>query len=306
MESAALPSRSEPISAGAVAAKPARMDWTPWFLVAPNLLWLAAFMGGGLLVLAVMSLRGYVPGGVGIADTWELTHYVAFLTDGYTLKVLFRTLSIGVQVTALALILGFPLAVWLSRLRGTWRAMLYLVIFIPLITSAVVRTFGWMILLSNNGALNASLKAIGIIDGPLALLYTELGIVIALAEVLLPFMVLALDAALLNIDAHLYDAARSLGASRLRILVQVTIPLAAPGIVSGSILVFMMSVSAYVTPALVGGPQVPVMSTMIYQQSVSLLNWPFGAAMSFILLFTLVALLSATYACGQKTIARAS
>jgi hypothetical protein len=145
--------------------------------------------------------------------------------------------------------------------------MLNLVIFIPLITSAVVRTFGWMILLSNNGALNASLKAIGIIDGPLALLYTELGIVIALAEVLLPFMVLALDAALLNIDVHLYDAARSLGASRLRMLVQVTIPLAAPGIVSESILVFMMSVSAYVTPALVGGPQVPVMSTMIGQGS---------------------------------------
>lgn len=306
MESGAILNRSELTPAKMFTRNPAGMNWTPWFLVAPNLLWLAAFMGGGLLVLAAMSLRGYVPGGVGISDTWELTHYVTFLTDEYTLKVLFRTLSIGVQVTALSLVLGFPLALWLSRLRGMSRAMLYLVIFVPLITSAVVRTFGWMILLSNNGALNASLKAIGIIDGPLALLYTELGIVIALAEVLLPFMVLALDAALLNIDVHLYDAARSLGASRLRMLVQVTIPLAAPGIVSGSILVFMMSVSAYVTPSLVGGPQVPVMSTMIYQQSVSLLNWPFGAAMSFILLFALVALLSATYASGQKTMVKAS
>ncbi len=274
--------------------------WTPWFLMAPNLAWLAVFMAGSLVVLLSMSLRGYVPGGQGITDTWELTHYRSFLFDGYTLGILGRTMGIGLQVTLLSLVLGFPLACWLARLRGLQRATVYLVVFIPLITSAVIRTFGWMILLSNNGALNAALKSLGLVDGSLGLLYHQAGIVIALTEVLLPFMVLALDAALLNIDPQLYDAARSLGASKVRVFLQVTLPLAVPGIVSGSILVFMMSVSAYVTPALVGGPKVPVMSTAIYQQSVALLNWPLGAAMSFILLFVLVLLLLGAHEAGSR------
>jgi len=162
-----------------------------------------------------------------------------------------------------------------------------------LLTSAVVRTFGWMILLANNGIFNKSLINVGIINSPIRLMYNELGIIIALAEVLLPFMILALDAALLNIDKQLYDAARNLGAGAVRIFWQVTLPLSMPGIISGSILVFSLAISAYVTPALIGGPRVPVMSTTIYQQGIALLNWPFGAAIAFILLAALVLLLAA-------------
>jgi putative spermidine/putrescine transport system permease protein len=105
-------------------------------------------------------------------------------------------------------------------------------------------------------------------------------------------MVLALDAALLNIDRQLYDAARNLGAGAVRIFWQVTLPLSMPGVVSGSVLVFSLAISAYVTPALIGGPRVPVMSTTIYQQGIALLNWPFGAAIAFILLATLIVLLT--------------
>jgi putative spermidine/putrescine transport system permease protein len=123
------------------------------------------------------------------------------------------------------------------------------------------------------------------------MMYRMTGIVIALAEVLLPFMVLALDAALLNIDRQLYDAARNLGAGATRIFLQVTLPLSLPGIVSGSVLVFTLAISAFVTPALIGGPRIPVMSTLIYQQGIALLNWPFGAAISFIMLLTLTVLL---------------
>ena len=126
-------------------------------------------------------------------------------------------------------------------------------------------------------------------------MYNELGIVVALAEVLLPFMVLALDAALLNIDRQLYDAARNLGAGAVRIFFEITLPLSMPGVISGSVLVFTLAISAYVTPALIGGPRVPVMSTTIYQQGIALLNWPFGAAIAFVLLVTLIVLLAVVF-----------
>ena len=269
-----------------------RLNWAPYLLIAPNFIWLLLFMAGALFVLGVMSFRGYEPGGRGILETWELTHYTAFLSDPFFLNVLWRSLVISAAVTLVCIILAFPLAYWLSRLRGTARAVLYLAVLIPLLTSAVVRTFGWMILLANNGFLNKSLIAIGITDSPIRMMYNEVGIIIALAEVLLPFMVLALDAALLNIDRQLYDAARNLGAGAVRIFWQVTLPLSMPGVVSGSVLVFSLAISAYVTPALIGGPRVPVMSTTIYQQGIALLNWPFGAAIAFILLATLIVLLT--------------
>jgi putative spermidine/putrescine transport system permease protein len=269
-----------------------RLNWAPYLLIAPNFIWLLLFMAGALFVLGVMSFRGYEPGGRGILETWELTHYTAFLSDPFFLNVLWRSLVISTAVTLVCIILAFPLAYWLSRLRGTARAILYLAVLIPLLTSAVVRTFGWMILLANNGFLNKSLIAIGITDSPIRMMYNEVGIIIALAEVLLPFMVLALDAALLNIDRQLYDAARNLGAGAVRIFWQVTLPLSMPGVVSGSVLVFSLAISAYVTPALIGGPRVPVMSTTIYQQGIALLNWPFGAAIAFILLATLIVLLT--------------
>jgi putative spermidine/putrescine transport system permease protein len=283
---------SQKSSVGSSRLNRERIDWAPYFLILPNFVWLLLFMAGALLILAVTSFRGYEPGGRGIVGTWELTHYIAFLTDSFFLNVLWRSLLISAEVTLVCLLLGFPLAYWLSQLRGTARALLYLAVLVPLLTSAVVRTFGWMILLANNGFLNKNLINLGIFSSPMRLMYNELGIVVALAEVLLPFMVLALDAALLNIDRQLYDAARNLGAGVARIFWQITLPLSLPGIISGSVLVFSLAISAYVTPALIGGPRVPVMSTTIYQQGIALLNWPFGAAIAFVLLLTLVLLLT--------------
>jgi putative spermidine/putrescine transport system permease protein len=276
------------------ARRPAR-DWTPWLLLTPNLVWLALFMVGSLVTLGIISLRGYEPGGRGMLDTWELTHYANFLGDPYFRGVLWRSLGMAAQVTAWCLVLGFPLAYALSRLRGVARALLYFAVLMPLLTSAVVRTFGWMILLSNNGFINRILLDIGLIDRPIAMMYRMTGIVIALVEVLLPFMVLALDAALLNINPHLYEAARNLGARGTRIFLQITLPLSLPGILSGSVLVFTLAISAFVTPSLIGGPRVEVMATLIYQESMALLNWPSGAAVAFVMLFTLLILFALTF-----------
>jgi putative spermidine/putrescine transport system permease protein len=262
-------------------------------LVVPNLIWLLLFLIGPLLTLLVISFHGY-QAGVGVLETWELGNYLRFVTDPFYLAILLRTVVMGLEVTACCLLLGFPFAYTLSRLRGTRRALLYVLVLLPLLTSAVVRTFGWMILLSNNGFINRGMMDLGITDSPVRLMYGMQGVIIALVEVLLPFMILALDAALVNIPPALYEAARNLGAGRARVFVLVTLPLAMPGMVSGSVLVFTLAVSAFVTPSLIGGPRVPVMSTLIYQQGMSLLNWPFGAAIGFTMLATILALFMLT------------
>lgn len=261
----------------------------PYLLLAPNVLWLALFMLGPIVMLGTISFHEY-QAGVGILDAWSLDNYARFLDDPFYRDVLWRTLSMGALTTLGCLVLGFPLAFALSQLRGFRRSVLYFVLLLPLLTSAVVRTFGWMILLGNNGFINRALITLGVLNEPLQMMYSVTGIVIALVEVLLPFMVLALDAALLNIDPHLYEAAQNLGARKARIFFRVTLPLVLPGIVSGSVLVFTLAVSAFVTPSLIGGPRIKLMATLIYQQSMGLLNWPFGAAIAFVMLLTILLL----------------
>lgn len=161
--------------------------WRAGGLVPPNLAWLALFMLGPLLTLLVISFRGYETGR-GIQDSWTLSHYVSFLTDPYHVDILARTMKLGLVVTLWCLVLGHPLAYGLSPLRGLARALRYFVVLLPLLTSAVVRTFGWMILLSNNGFLNRTLIDLGLTDGPVRFMYGMGGIIIALVQVLLPFI----------------------------------------------------------------------------------------------------------------------
>lgn len=271
----------------------------PWALLSPNVLWLLLFMVGPLAILFAISFKGY-ESGRGIIDTWQIANYVRFLSDPFNRGVLLTTLWIGAEVTALCLVLGLPLAVALSRARGWRRSLLYFGILAPLLTSAVVRTFGWMILLANNGFINRALIATGLADAPVRLMYNQVGVVIALAEVLLPFMVLSLDASLLNIARSLTEAAQNLGAGRARIFVRITLPLAMPGIISGCVLVFTLAISSFVTPALIGGARLQVMSTTIFQQSMTLLNWPLGAATAFIMLFTILVLLMLSVGLAER------
>lgn len=285
---------------------PAGPDWRArigqaggWLLLAPNLVWLLFFMAGPLALLFVISLYGYVPGR-GIVETVRIDNYTRFILDPAYRDVLLNSLILGVEVTLVCIVLAYPLAFTLSRTRGWLRSFLYFLVLLPLLTSAVIRTFGWMILLSNNGFINKTLMAMGLIESPVRLMYTLPGVVVALSEVLLPFMVLALDTALLNISPAIYEAARNLGARPARIFFRITLPLTLPGIVSGSVLVFTLAISAFVTPNLVGGPRVKVMPGTIYQQSVFLSDWPFGAAIGFVMLLAILALLMAAGAAGRR------
>ncbi len=264
--------------------------WAHWLLLMPGIGWLLLFMIAPLGILAVISFKAYQPGH-GIVDVWQVANYTKFLTDPFYLSVLWSTLATGASVTLLTLLLGFPLAYALAHSRGWKRSALYFGVLMPLLTSAVVRTFGWMILLGNNGFINRTLLQAGLVGHPIRLMYNLSGVIVALTEVLLPFMVLALDAALLNIDPFIVEAARNVGGRRARVFFRITLPLSLPGIVSGSILVFSLSISAFVTPSLIGAAQVKLMSTVIYQQAMALLDWPFGAAIAFIMLATIALLL---------------
>jgi putative spermidine/putrescine transport system permease protein len=241
-------------------------------------------------MLFVYSFWRYVPG-EGMQPAFILENYVKFLGDRYCLKVLYGTLFLGFQVTLLSLMLGFPVAIMLSRARPTVRGLLYVLVLAPLLTSAVVRTFGWMILLGDKGFVNTCIIAMGLVENPIKFMYTHRATVIGLTEVLMPFMIFSLESVLHNIDRSLYEAARNLGSNVIRIFLTITVPLSVPGIAAGSILVFSLAISAYVTPSLMGGPPNPVMSTMIYDQAFDLMNWPFGSAISFSLLMIILVIL---------------
>jgi putative spermidine/putrescine transport system permease protein len=256
-------------------------DRSLW-LAAPAMLLLAIFLVLPYLSIVLMSLRQtstHAPYGDGLT----IQHYWRAISDSYTLLVLGRTLLLGLGVTALTLLLGYPVAYHLATSRSRWTSLLYIFVLSPLLVGLVVRTFGWMIILSPNGVINQSLRGLGLISHPLALMNNNLGVVIALTHVFLPFVILPLLGNLQAISPDLALAARSLGASRARVFFKVTLPLSLPGIQAGSILAFVLSVSAYVTPAMLGGAGGRTMSVLVVQYLVDDFRWPAGAALALVL-----------------------
>ncbi len=217
-----------------------------------------------------------------------LTQYARFLLDPFSLGVLGSTLWLGVKVTALCLLLGFPLA-WIHTRSPRWaQGLLMLVILLPLLTSVVVRTFAWIVILGRQGIVNSTLLAMGFIDTPLRLLYTEGGVVVALAQVQMPLMVLPLITALSRIEPNLQDASAALGAGAWRTFFKVVLPLSLPGIIAGCLLTYAAAITAFITQSLVGGGQMLFMPMYLYQQSSTLNNWPFAAAISIIFLLAVL------------------
>lgn len=260
-----------------------RTPSTPWLLAAAPL---AVFVGLFLLPLAnlfVISLFRF-DRATGSLTTLSLDNYTKFLGDPFYLGILWRTFKIALLVTGATLVLGYPVAYHLSRARGRRRAYLTLLILAPLLVSVVVRSFGWLVILGRNGLVNAVLTGLGVVDEPLRLLYTESAIVLGLTHVFLSFMVLSIAAALGRIDPALVHAAQNLGATPFGTFRRVILPLSLPGVAAGSLIVFTLSTSAFITPALLGGPRVKVMSYLTYQQTLLLSDWPYGGAIAFILL----------------------
>ncbi len=213
----------------------------------------------------------------------SLASYAA-LGDAYYASILWRTLRIAGLTTVCCLVLGYPLALSITRSHGVSRSLQTVLVISPLFVSVVVRAYGWVLLLGNRGVINVVLTALGLQDRPTRLIYTEGAVVVALVEALLPFMVLSLAAVLDRMDPGFTEAARGLGDTALGAFWRVTLPLSMPGALAGSLLVFMVAMGSYATPALVGGSQVRVMVTEIYAQVTSIFNWPLGAALAIALL----------------------
>jgi putative spermidine/putrescine transport system permease protein len=250
-----------------------------WLL--PILLFLVVFFIGPLLVNFAESLRS--PHGVSLAE------YAHIFGDPYYVRVIAQTLGLGLVVTFICAVLGYPLAIAISRLDGTKKALLIFIVVVPLLINVVVRSFGWMVILSRGGAVNWLLRLIA--APPLEVMYTWTGVIIALVHVLLPFMVLAIASTLETLDPRLEEAALVLGASRLRAFRHVTLPLSADGLITGSILCFTLTIGSFVTVMLLGKTSTMVMPLLIYQQLTVNSDWPFAAAMGVTLLAIVTAML---------------
>lgn len=255
----------------------------PWLLVAAPLAVFAALFLLPLGNFAMLSFFRFdrTTGAVG---GFTLDNYAKFLGDPFYLGILWRTFKLAVIVTLATLALGYPVALYLSRTTGRRRAYLMLLIMAPLLVSVVVRSFGWLVILGPNGLVSSALRGVGLIDEPLRLLYTETAIALGLTHVFLSFMVLSVATALGRVDPAVLRAAASLGAGPIRTFLEVILPLSLPGVAAGSVIVFTLSASAFITPALLGGPRVKVMSSLAYQQAMLLSDWPYGAAIAFVLL----------------------
>ena len=258
----------------AAAAQPRRI--APLLLLAPALVLFAALFVGPILGLARLSLSQPAPFGV--------ANYVRFLFDSYYLAVLGGTLLLGALVTAICLLVGLPLAYVLARLEWRIAPFLLLLTTFPLWVSAVVRSFSWMVLFFRQGMVSEMVRLTGLAPPSFQLMHTFSGLVIALAQVLLPLFVITLYGIVRGIDRDLENAAMNLGASPAYAAVMVTIRLARGGIFAGSLLVFSFAISAFATPILVGGARAHLMAVTIQEQTLEFLDWPFAAALSIVLL----------------------
>lgn len=250
-----------------------------WLLAAPVGAMVFGFFMVPYLNIVVMSLRqpsttqAYGPG-------FTTDNFVKAATDPLYVVTLLDTLRLAAMITLITLALAYPVAFHLARTESRWRGVLYGLVLSPLLVGVVIRTFGWIILLANNGLINQAMRQL---DLPrLQLMYNEFGVVLALVHIFLPFMVLPLMGAIQGIDPRLEEAARSLGADKRRVFLRVLLPLSMPGIQSGCILVFVLACGAYVTPLLLGAGRVHTTTTVVVHQ-LELFLWPFGAALALVL-----------------------
>jgi ABC-type spermidine/putrescine transport system permease subunit I len=248
----------------------------PAILLGPSLVLFAVLFVAPLIGLGRLSLSDPAPFG--------FSNYTRFLFDSYYLAVLGGTLLLGVLVTALCIAVGLPLAYVLARLEWRFAPFLLLLTTFPLWVSAVVRSFAWMVLFFRGGLVTELVKATGLVPPSFQLMYTFSGLVIALAQVLLPLFVITLYGIIRGIDRDLENAAMNLGASPAFAAIMVTMRLARGGIFAGSLLVFSFAISAFATPILVGGVRAHLMAVTIQEQTLELLDWPFAAALSILLL----------------------
>jgi spermidine/putrescine transport system permease protein len=277
--------------AGTIAAQDRRKAF---MLLSPAYLWLTVAVFLPLSAMAFFSLLSDVPFG---GKDWHFTlaNYRAFFETGTYATLLWKSLKLGLVVTAVSVVVGFPCAYVLAKVvKGRAREALFLLVILPFWSNSLVRIFSWAIVLRGNGVLDRAVNAVLPWDVKLNLMFSPTAIVIGLVHSYLPYVILTSYLALQAIDDSLIEAARSLGARRRTILWRLILPLAAPGIIAGAVLIFVPVVGSFMEPRLLGGRLGTYYGTVIEDQFVAVFNWPLGAALSFILLAVVLAILAAS------------
>jgi putative spermidine/putrescine transport system permease protein len=263
-------------------------------LVLPLAALFVAFFIAPLCVLVALSLSK----DANIA-AFTAAHYVKFFTDSFNYSILFETLLLGVKATLVCLVFGYPIAWICARSSARLQSIIVFLVILPILTSVVVRTFAWIVILGRQGVINQVWTAFGF--EPLRLLYTEVGVVMVLAQVQMPLMVLPILTVLTRMDPNLADASRVLGAGEWRTLFKITIPLSLPGVIAGCILVYTACITAFVTQTLIGGARLIYMPLNIYQQAIGANNWPFAAALSVIFMVAVLVIVGVLNAIGRRS-----
>ncbi|WP_429069494.1 ABC transporter permease [Bosea sp. OAE752] len=250
-------------------------------LIAPIALVNAFGFLAPVLNLARMSFYEVEPTGT-MREAFSLATWAKVIADTFYAELIVNSITVSLGITLLTLICSYPIALYLHRSSGTWRTILLVLVISPLLTSAVVRTYGWIAILSENGLVNNLVSGLGL--ERLRLMFNKTGVVIGLTEILMPYMILALLAGFGRLDPRVEEAASTLGAPPFTIFRRIILPLTLPGIALGCLLCFVLAVSSFITPKLLGGGRVFLLATEIYDQAIVTLNWPLAASLSILVL----------------------
>ncbi|KOF54196.1 MULTISPECIES: ABC transporter permease [unclassified Achromobacter] len=235
-----------------------------------------------ILQLARYSFNHFDPAEL-MQTAFTFENYAKFFGDPYYRDIFLTTLWIAALCTVLALVLGFPVAYFLARTQSRYKSLFVILLVFPLMVGNVVRAAGWMVALGNAGVVNAVLQGLGLIDKPVALMYTPAAVVIGTTAVVMPYLILTLQSVLEGMDLSVEEAARNVGASFFTTFRRIVLPIAAPGVAAGTMLVFILCMNAYATPVLLGGSGLTMMAPALYDQITKASNWPFGAALAVVL-----------------------
>jgi putative spermidine/putrescine transport system permease protein len=252
-------------------------------LVLPACLLVLGLLIGPMILMFRISLNHFSPTQLMI-EAFSIDNYVRAAQDPYYQEIILTTLGMALLCTALTLVIAYPAAYWVGRLQSRWKSLVVIATLFPLLVGNVVRSAGWMALFTREGLINTLLLRLHVISEPLALMYTPKAVVFGVVAVVLPYMILTISAVIESIPRDLEDAAANLGASALKTFWRVILPLSAPGVAAGSILVFVLCMNTYATAVLLGGPRFKMMAPAIFDQFVRGNNWPMGAALAFMLL----------------------
>lgn len=247
-------------------------------LLLPPTLWLVIFF---IIPLVIVLIYSFLERGTYGGITWEFTlrNYQRLVNDLY-LNIFARSLGLAALTTLICLIIGYPLAFFIATASPRWRNLLLFLVIIPFWTNFLVRTYAWMIILRSEGLINTVLQSLNLIQEPLNLLFTPFAVIVGLIYGYLPFMILPLYAILERFNFSLVEAAQDLGANDIKTFFRIILPLTSPGILAGSILVFIPALGAFITPDILGGAKTVMIGNLIQNQFLQARHWPFGSALS--------------------------